>query len=130
LVYFGLTHAEIAACQIQLLPFGIINSLNAIAFGRNGYVGSHPEDRPVDDFSEVPLRPLQLDPSAILAMPLTSDFCPNEGFEQSLHVEQTPASVNCSGANVRIEPWYSPLAILTALTLRTVFRLALRQTER
>jgi hypothetical protein len=27
------------------------------------------------------------------------------------------------------QPWYSPLAILTALTLRTVFRLALRQTE-
>ena len=27
------------------------------------------------------------------------------------------------------QPWSSPLAILTALTLRTVFRLALRQTE-
>ena len=27
------------------------------------------------------------------------------------------------------QPWYSSLAILTALTLRTVFRLALRQTE-
>jgi Transposase DDE domain len=27
------------------------------------------------------------------------------------------------------QPWYSPLAILTALTRRTVFRLALRQTE-
>ena len=27
------------------------------------------------------------------------------------------------------QPRYSPLAILTALTLRTVFRLALRQTE-
>ena len=27
------------------------------------------------------------------------------------------------------QPWYSPLAILTALTLRTVFRLAYRQTE-
>jgi len=27
------------------------------------------------------------------------------------------------------EPWYSPLAILTALTLRVAFRLALRQTE-
>ncbi len=27
------------------------------------------------------------------------------------------------------QPWYSPLAILTALTLRAVFRLALRQTE-
>jgi hypothetical protein len=27
------------------------------------------------------------------------------------------------------QPWYSPLAILTALTLRIVFRLALRQTE-
>ena len=26
------------------------------------------------------------------------------------------------------QPWYSPLAILTALTLRAVFRLALRQT--
>jgi len=27
------------------------------------------------------------------------------------------------------QPWYSPLAILTELTLRAVFRLALRQTE-
>ena len=27
------------------------------------------------------------------------------------------------------QPWHSPLAILTALTLRAVFRLALRQTE-
>src|SRR3954465_2778145 len=27
------------------------------------------------------------------------------------------------------QPWYSELAILTALTLRAVFRLALRQTE-
>src|SRR5215203_1170223 len=27
------------------------------------------------------------------------------------------------------QPWYSPLAILTALTLRAVFRLALRQTK-
>jgi hypothetical protein len=27
------------------------------------------------------------------------------------------------------QPWYSPLAILTALTLRTAFRLAFRQTE-
>ncbi len=27
------------------------------------------------------------------------------------------------------QPWYSPLAILTALTLRAVFRLALRQTD-
>ena len=27
------------------------------------------------------------------------------------------------------QPWYSPLASLTALTLRSVFRLALRQTE-
>ncbi len=27
------------------------------------------------------------------------------------------------------QPWYSPLTILTALTLRAVFRLALRQTE-
>ena len=27
------------------------------------------------------------------------------------------------------QPWYSPLAILTALSLRAVFRLALRQTE-
>ena len=27
------------------------------------------------------------------------------------------------------QPWYSPLAILTALTFRAVFRLALRQTE-
>jgi hypothetical protein len=28
------------------------------------------------------------------------------------------------------QPWYSALAILTALTLRAVFRLAYRQTER
>src|SRR4051812_10226959 len=28
-----------------------------------------------------------------------------------------------------VQPWYSPLAIPTALTLRAVFRLALRQTE-
>ena len=27
------------------------------------------------------------------------------------------------------QPWYSPLAIVTALTLKAVFRLALRQTE-
>ena len=27
------------------------------------------------------------------------------------------------------QPWYSPLAILTALTLRALFRLAFRQTE-
>jgi hypothetical protein len=27
------------------------------------------------------------------------------------------------------QPWYSPLAILTALTLRVLFRLALRQTK-
>ena len=27
------------------------------------------------------------------------------------------------------QPWYSPLAIITALTLRAVFRLGLRQTE-
>ena len=27
------------------------------------------------------------------------------------------------------QPWYSPLAILTALTIRTVFRLACRQAE-
>src|SRR3712207_6493355 len=27
------------------------------------------------------------------------------------------------------QPWYSPLAILTALTLRALFRLGLRQTE-
>src|ERR1700745_2979149 len=27
------------------------------------------------------------------------------------------------------QPWYSPLAVLTALTLKAVFRLALRQTE-
>jgi hypothetical protein len=27
------------------------------------------------------------------------------------------------------QPWYSPLAILTALTLRAVLQLALRQTE-
>jgi hypothetical protein len=27
------------------------------------------------------------------------------------------------------QPWYSPLAILTALTLRAVFHFALRQTE-
>jgi hypothetical protein len=29
----------------------------------------------------------------------------------------------------RGQPWYSALAILTALTLKAVFRLALRQTE-
>ncbi|MFL5252813.1 MAG: transposase [Rhodopila sp.] len=28
-----------------------------------------------------------------------------------------------------VQAWYSPLALLTALTLRAVFRLALRQTE-
>src|ERR671939_1250907 len=28
------------------------------------------------------------------------------------------------------QPWYSPLAILTALTFRAVFRLVLRQTDR
>jgi len=27
------------------------------------------------------------------------------------------------------QPWYSPLAVLTALTLRAVFRLAYRQAE-
>src|SRR3954451_17102601 len=32
-------------------------------------------------------------------------------------------------ATRRGQRWYSPLAILTALTLRAVFRLALRQTE-
>ena len=33
------------------------------------------------------------------------------------------------GGSSYMMPWYSPLAILTALTLRAVFRLALRQTE-
>jgi len=36
---------------------------------------------------------------------------------------------NLVGGSSYIIPWYSPLAILTALTLRAVFRLALRQTE-
>ena len=36
---------------------------------------------------------------------------------------------NLVGGGSYIKPWYSPLAILTALTLRAVFHLALRQTE-
>ncbi len=36
---------------------------------------------------------------------------------------------NLVGGSSYIIPWYSSLAILTALTLRAVFRLALRQTE-
>jgi len=36
---------------------------------------------------------------------------------------------NLIGGSSYIIPWYSPLAILTALTLRAVFHLALRQTE-
>ncbi len=36
---------------------------------------------------------------------------------------------NLVGGSSYIIPWYSPLAVLTALTPRAVFRLALRQTE-
>src|SRR5918995_2060914 len=45
----------------------------------------------------------------------------------------TAEAVRAWGAEPRTtrggQPWYSRLAILTALTLRVVFRLALRQTE-
>src|SRR6059058_5942006 len=51
----------------------------------------------------------------------------------SLTVRFTEAAVAAWRAEPRTtrggQPWYSPLAILTALTLRAVFRLALRQTE-
>src|SRR3954454_22528568 len=51
----------------------------------------------------------------------------------SLTVWFTEEAVDASAAEPRTtrggQPWYSPLAILTALTLRAVFRLALRQTE-
>ena len=51
----------------------------------------------------------------------------------SLTVWFTDEAVAAWKAEPRTTPggqrWYSPLAILTALTLRAVFRLALRQTE-
>ncbi len=51
----------------------------------------------------------------------------------SLTVWFTDAAIEGWRAEPRMtpggQPWYSPLAILTALTLRAVFRLALRQTE-
>src|SRR5829696_697199 len=50
----------------------------------------------------------------------------------SLTVWVTDESIQAWAAEVGSrggQPWYSPLAILTALTLRAVFRLALRQTE-
>src|SRR5690349_18958265 len=51
----------------------------------------------------------------------------------SLTVWFTDAAVAAWRAEPRTtrggQPWHSPLAILTALTLRAVFRLALRQTE-
>jgi hypothetical protein len=51
----------------------------------------------------------------------------------SLTVWFTEEAVDAWAAEPRTtrggQPWYSPLAILTALTLRAVFRLALRQTE-
>src|SRR4051794_34796973 len=51
----------------------------------------------------------------------------------SLTVWFTEAAVAAWRAEPRAtrggQPWYSPLAILTGLTLRAVFRLALRQTE-
>ena len=51
----------------------------------------------------------------------------------SLTVWFTAEAVQAWGAEPRTtrggQPWYSRLAILTALTLRAVFRLALRQTE-
>ncbi len=51
----------------------------------------------------------------------------------SLTVWFTDEAIEAWQAQPRTTPggqsWYSPLAILTALTLRTVFRLALRQTE-
>ena len=51
----------------------------------------------------------------------------------SLTVWFTNEAIEAWRAEPRItpggQPWYSPLAILTALTLKAVFRLALRQTE-
>src|SRR5215216_1573282 len=51
----------------------------------------------------------------------------------SLTVWFTDEAVDAWAAEPRTtrggQPWYSPLAILTALTVRAVFRLALRQTE-
>src|SRR5690349_20446890 len=51
----------------------------------------------------------------------------------SLTVWFTAEAVEAWAAELRTtrggQPWYSPLAILTALTLRAVFRLAFRQTE-
>src|SRR4051812_4138216 len=51
----------------------------------------------------------------------------------SLTVWVTDEAIAAWRAEPRIsrggQPWYSPLAILTALTLRAVLRLALRQTE-
>ncbi|MBV8870689.1 MAG: IS5 family transposase [Acetobacteraceae bacterium] len=51
----------------------------------------------------------------------------------SLTVWFTPEAIEGWRAEPRTtaggQPWYSPLAILTGLTLRAVFRLALRQTE-
>src|SRR4051794_1708169 len=51
----------------------------------------------------------------------------------SLTVWFTEEAVDAWAAEPRMtrggQPWYSPLAILTALTLRAVFRLAFRQTE-
>src|SRR3954465_789950 len=51
----------------------------------------------------------------------------------SLTVWFTEEAVEAWAAEPRMtrggQPWYSPLAILTALTLRAVFRLAFRQTE-
>ena len=51
----------------------------------------------------------------------------------SLTVWFTEEAVDAWAAEPRTtrggQPWYSPLAITTALTLRAVFRLALRQTE-
>ena len=44
--------------------------------------------------------------------------------EQAIEAWQAPPRTTPGG-----QPWYSHLAILTALTLRAVFRLALRQTE-
>src|SRR3712207_9152481 len=51
----------------------------------------------------------------------------------SLTVWFTDEAINAWEAEPRTtrggQPWYSELAILTSLTLRAVFRLALRQTE-
>ncbi len=51
----------------------------------------------------------------------------------SLTVWFTDDAVKASAAEPRTtrggQPWYSPLAILTALTIRAVFRLAYRQAE-